>query len=86
MQTHQDDFTSQGISNLLWALAKLVDNGRLQRDQDGLASQAVTALLPQVVTPPGPFKAQDISNLLWALAKLVDNGLLQLGSEQPGSG
>ena len=64
-------FDAQAISNLLWALAKLVDNGRLQLDQDSLASQAVTALLPQVVTPPEPFKAQEISNLLWALAKLV---------------
>ena len=26
-------FNSQGISNLLWALAKLVENGRLQLDQ-----------------------------------------------------
>ena len=50
------------ISNLLWALAKLVDNGLLQLDQGGLTSQAVTALLPQVVTPPGPFNPQEISN------------------------
>ena len=65
-------FKPQEISNLLWALAKLVENGLLQLDQGGLASQAVTALLPQVVTPPGPFKPQDISNLLWALAMLGD--------------
>ena len=71
-------FDAQAISNLLWALAKLVENGLLQLDQGGLASQAVTALLPQVVTPPEPLKPQDISNLLWALAKLVENGLLQL--------
>ena len=71
-------FNAQEISNLLWALAKLVENGRLQLDQDGLASQTVTSLLPKVVTPPGPFKPQEISNLLWALAKLVENGLLQM--------
>ena len=71
-------FNAQEISNLLWALAKLVENGRLQLDQDGLASQTVTSLLPKVVTPPGPFKPQEISNLLWALAKLVENELLQL--------
>ena len=71
-------FDAQAISNLLWALTKLVENGLLQLDQGGLASQAVTALLPQVVTPPEPFKPQGISNLLWALAKLVENGLLQL--------
>ena len=55
-----------------------MENGLLQLDQGNLASQAVTALLPQVVTPPGPFKPQEISNLLWALAKLVESGLLQL--------
>ena len=56
-------FGAQAISNLLWALAKLVDNGRLQLDQDRrLTSQAVTALLRQVVTPPEPFKTQEISN------------------------
>ena len=71
-------FDAQAISNLLWALAKLVENGLIQRDQDSLVSQAVTALLPQVVTPPGPFISQHISNLLWALAKLVDNGRLCL--------
>ena len=49
-------FDAQAISNLLWALAKLGENGLLHRDQGGLASQAMTALLPQVVTPPGPFK------------------------------
>ena len=84
VQSHQSDFTSQGISNLLWALAKLVDNGLLHLDQGGLARQAVTALLPQVVTPPGPFISQQISNLLWALAKLVDNGRLQLDQGEPG--
>ena len=71
-------FDAQAISNLLWALTKLVENGLLQLDQGDLARQAVTALLPQVVTPPGPFKSQEVSNLLWALAKLVENGLLQL--------
>ena len=53
--TPPGSFNSQHISNLLWALAKLVDNGWLQRDQGDLASQAVTALLPQVVTPPSRF-------------------------------
>ena len=55
-----------------------MENELLQLDQGGLASQAVTTLLPKVVTPPGPFKPQEISNLLWSLAKLVKNGLLQL--------
>ena len=49
-----------------------MENGLLQLDQGGLASQAVTALLPQVMTPPEPFKPQAISNLLWALAALGD--------------
>ena len=74
-------FDAQEISNLLWALAKLVENGLLQLDQDGLASQTVTSLLPKVMTPPGPFNPQQISNLLWALAKLVENGRLQLNQD-----
>ena len=48
VQSYQNDFTSQHVSNLMWALAKLVENGRLQLDQGGLASQAMTTLLPQV--------------------------------------
>ena len=74
-------FGAQAISNLLWALTKLVENGLLPLDQDGLASQAVMALLPQVQSPPEPFKPQEISNLLWALAKLVENRLLPLDQD-----
>ena len=73
--TPPEPFKPQEISNLLWALAKLVDNGLLQMDQGDLTSQAVTTLLSQVVTP---FKPQGISNLMWALVKLIENGLLQL--------
>ena len=71
-------FGVQSISNLLWSLAKLVENRLLQMDQGSLASQAATALLLQVVTPPEPFTPQEISNLLWSLAKLVENRLLQM--------
>ena len=49
-----------------------------------LANQAVTALLTQVVTPPGPFNPQEISNLLWALAKLAGNGWFPWDQELPG--
>ena len=41
-------FDERAISNLLWALAKLAENGLFQLDQGGLVSQMVTALLPQV--------------------------------------
>ncbi|UYM17683.1 hypothetical protein [Endozoicomonas euniceicola] len=70
-------FNSQGVTNLLWALAKLVENG-LEMQQ---AHKAMTALLPQVVevaekkSPEAGFSSQAVSNLLWALAKLVENGL-----------
>ena len=70
-------FDEQAISNLLWALAKLVENRLLQLDQGGLASQTVTALLPKVQSHQDDFTSQGVSNLLWALAKLVENGLLQ---------
>ena len=71
-------YLSTYLQDLLWTLAKLVENGRLHLNQGSLVSQAVTALLPQVVTPQEPFKPQEISNLLWALAKLVENGRLHL--------
>ena len=71
-------FTPQEISNLLWALAKLVENGLPQLDQGGLA---ITALLSQTVTHPGPFNSQNISNLLWSLVKLVENGRLHLDQD-----
>ena len=78
-------FNPQEISNLLWALAKLVDNGRIQRDQDRhLLSEAVTALLPQVQTHQDDFTSQAVSNLLWALAKLVNERTNPAGSGQPG--
>ncbi|UYM17700.1 DUF1601 domain-containing protein [Endozoicomonas euniceicola] len=70
-------FNSQGVTNLLWALAKLVENG-LEMQQ---AHKAMTALLPQVVevaekkSPEAGFSSQAVSNLLWVLAKLVENGL-----------
>ena len=89
VQSHQDGFISQGVSNLLWALAKLVENELLQLDQDGLANQAVTALLPtrgrRIIDLFGTiYTLRDISNLLWALAKLVENGLPRLDQDSPG--
>ncbi|UYM17703.1 DUF1601 domain-containing protein [Endozoicomonas euniceicola] len=75
----RDRFSSQGVSNLMWALAKLVENG-LEMPQ---AKSAVTALLPLVVQmaegmspePEDRFSSQGVANLMWALAKLVENGL-----------
>ncbi|MGB1270989.1 MAG: hypothetical protein ACPG5T_02845, partial [Endozoicomonas sp.] len=67
-------FNRVSICNLLWALVKLEESGLLNLDQDGLASQAVTALLPQVVFPPGSFDSQKVSHLLWVLAKLAKSG------------
>ncbi|UYM17686.1 DUF1601 domain-containing protein [Endozoicomonas euniceicola] len=73
----RDGFSSQGVSNVLWALGKLVENG-LEMPQ---ANSAVTALLPQVVqvaegaSCQAGFNPQEVANLLWALAKLVENGL-----------
>ncbi|WP_146000327.1 RAP domain-containing protein, partial [Endozoicomonas acroporae] len=62
---------SQGITNLLWAMAKLVDNGQESTPE---LNEAVTALLPYVNAQRATFKPQGIANLLWAMAKLVDNG------------
>ncbi|WP_422463915.1 MULTISPECIES: RAP domain-containing protein, partial [unclassified Endozoicomonas] len=61
----------QGIANLLWAMAKLVDNGQEQTPE---LYEAVAALLPPVNAQKADFKPQGIVSLLWGMAKLVDNG------------
>ncbi|MBO9484180.1 RAP domain-containing protein [Salinisphaera sp. G21_0] len=63
---------AQGVTNLLWAMAKLIDSG--QEQKPGL-NEAVAALLPHMNAQQDQFNAQGIANLLWATAKLVDNGL-----------
>ncbi|WP_422449606.1 DUF1601 domain-containing protein [Endozoicomonas sp. ALB091] len=74
----KDHFKPQHLANLLWAVAKLVDNGL---EKTAKLNEAVTALLPHVKTKAelteekDHFKPQEVTNLLWALAKLVDNGL-----------
>ncbi|MGO0309277.1 DUF1601 domain-containing protein [Endozoicomonas acroporae] len=76
----KDHFNTQAIANLLWALAKLVDNG-LELEKTPKLKQVVAALLPHVTSKAESkeqkdrFIPQHIANLLWALAKLVDNGL-----------
>ena len=73
-------FIPQHIANLLWALAKLVDNG-LELKKTRKLKEAVAALLPHVITKAESteekdhFNTQGTTNLLWALASLVDNGL-----------
>ncbi|WP_146000334.1 RAP domain-containing protein, partial [Endozoicomonas acroporae] len=59
------------ITNLLWAMAKLVDNGQERTPE---LEVALAVLLPHVKAQQDQFNAQDITNLLWAMAKLVDNG------------
>ncbi|MGI2030615.1 hypothetical protein, partial [Endozoicomonas acroporae] len=74
----KDHFIPQHIANLLWAVAKLVDNG-LKKTRT--FREAVAALLANVKTKAKSkeekdhFIPQHIINLLWAVAKLVDNGL-----------
>ena len=73
MQNHQAKFKPQEIANLLWALAKLVEHEVLTPEQ---ASEAVTALLPQVQNHQAEFIPQHVANLLWALAKLMEREVL----------
>uniref|UniRef100_UPI0011AF4250 DUF1601 domain-containing protein n=1 Tax=Endozoicomonas acroporae TaxID=1701104 RepID=UPI0011AF4250 len=61
----------QAIANLLWAMAKLLDNGQEQTPE---LNEAVAALLPHVNAFKDQFIPQHIANQLWAMAKLVDNG------------
>ncbi|MBO9497801.1 hypothetical protein J7438_27510, partial [Thalassotalea sp. G20_0] len=71
---------AQAIVNLLWAVAKLVDNG-LELEKTPKLKEVVVALLPYVTTnaeskeEKDHFKPQEVANLLWAVAKLMGNGL-----------
>ncbi|MGI2030250.1 DUF1601 domain-containing protein [Endozoicomonas acroporae] len=67
-------FEPQGTANLLWAMAKLVDNGLKLTPQ---LEEAVATLLAQVNAEKANFKPQEITNMLWAMAKLADNRLEQ---------
>ncbi|WP_163373325.1 DUF1601 domain-containing protein, partial [Endozoicomonas acroporae] len=65
------NFTPQAIANLLWGMAKLVDN---EQEWTAGLNDALAALLPHVNAQKDQFIPQHIANLLWAMAKLVDNG------------
>ncbi len=65
------NFKPQDIANLLWAMAKLVDNGL---DRTPVLKEPLVALLPHVNVQTTNFKPLGIASLLWSMAKLVDNG------------
>ena len=71
----KDHFTPQHIASLLWAVAKLVENG-LELGKTSKLKEAVAALMPHVKTKTeskaerGHFNPQEVTILLWALAKL----------------
>ena len=65
------DIDGQGITNVLWAMAKLVENGQ---ELTPKLKEAVAALLPHVNAQRVQFIPQHVVNLLWAMAKLVDYG------------
>lgn len=70
--TTPDRLDVQGVTNILWALARMIDSGLRMRP---LFEQAVAALLPYIAIQCDQFSPQGISNLLWALAKMVQRGL-----------
>jgi hypothetical protein len=63
------DLTAQAVSNILWALAKLVEQGRLPIAffDERLCSWWAAAINSRSET----LNAQDLSNTLWAWAKLM---------------
>uniref|UniRef100_UPI0013D1B87B RAP domain-containing protein n=1 Tax=Endozoicomonas acroporae TaxID=1701104 RepID=UPI0013D1B87B len=71
----KDHFNTQGIANLVWAVAKLADNG-LELEMTPKLKKSLAALLPHVKTKAESkeekdhFIPQHIANLLWAVAKL----------------
>ena len=62
----------QGVTNILWALARMIDSGLSLRS---LFEKTVAALLPYVTSQYDQFSPHGISSLLWALAKLVQRGM-----------
>ena len=67
-----DSLDVQGVTNILWALARMIDSGLRIKP---LFEKAVAALLPYLAIQCDQFSPQGISNLLWALAKLVQKGM-----------
>ena len=65
----------RGLANLLWAMAKLIDNGRCLTLE---MKETVAALLPHVVVLNEQFIPQHISTLLWTVAKLVESSQEQV--------
>ncbi|WP_422450787.1 hypothetical protein [Endozoicomonas sp. ALB091] len=65
------DIDALGIANLLWAMAKLVDNGQEQTPE---FNETVAALLPHVNAQKANFTPQAITNLLWAMANWWTTG------------
>ncbi len=71
VSTLQGQFIAQGIANLLWAMAKLVDKGYQLTPQ---LEDVSAALLLRVYELKDHFIPQHIASLLWSVAKLVDHG------------
>ncbi|MBO9497644.1 hypothetical protein J7438_26675, partial [Thalassotalea sp. G20_0] len=71
----KDHFKPQEVANLLWAVAKLVDNG-LELEKMAKLKETVVVLLSHLKTKAESkeekdhFIPQQITNLLWAVAKL----------------
>ena len=68
----QDSLDALGVTNILWALARMIDSGLRIRP---LFEKVVAALLPYIAIQCDQFSPQGVSNLLWALAKLVQRGM-----------
>ena len=68
-QTEAEDIDARCLANLLWAMAKLVDNGQEPTPE---FKRVVSALLPHVNAQKDQFIPQHVAILLWAMAKLVD--------------
>ena len=63
------DIDTRGMSNLLWAMAKLVDNGQ---ELTPKFKETATTLLPHVIRLQNHLDPLGITILIWSLAKLVD--------------
>ena len=63
------DIDTRGTANMLWAMAKLVDN---DQEVTPLFKETVTALLPHVIRLQNRLNPMDIVILVWSTVKLLD--------------
>eukprot|EP00971_Amphidinium_carterae_P168345 3335710-Amphidinium_carterae.1 len=66
MRTDADKFTEQGLSNILWAAAKVGLNKHQIRP-------IVHAVVERLRSAPGEFEVQGLRSICWAASWMMEN-------------